>query len=991
MMEKYVLDATEKKHIENSRIPFAIYQFVDKHVVTLALSAGFCELFGYKDYETAYYDMDNDMYKDTHEDDIARIADAAYRFATEGGKYEVVYRTKLKSSDVYIMIHAMGEHIYTDEGVRLAQVWYVDEGICPEDDKPVAALNSSMKNALYEESLKRASYYDHLTGLPGMTYFFELAAAKRDDIIANGGRPALLYMDFSGMKYFNHKYGFEDGDILLRGFSRILAEHFGSECCSRLGQDHFAAITENDNLELKLEAVFEECQKLNNGRSLPVHVGIYQHWFDGIVTSMACDRAKFACDTLKNIYSSGYSYYDMTMKDTEERQQYIITNLDKAIEEKWIKVYYQPIIRSVNGRVCDEEALARWIDPVNGFMSPGEFIPVLEDHKLIYKLDLFVVDCVLQKIKTMSEAGLDIMPQSVNLSRSDFDTCDIVQEICRRMDTAGIEHSMLNIEITESVIGEDFDFMKKQIERFKKLGFSIWMDDFGSGYSSLDALQSIPFDLLKFDMRFMQRFNESPAGGIMLTELLRMATSLGLDTVCEGVETEEQVTFLKETGCSKLQGYFFEKPIPVEKILEKYANGRQIGFEDPIQSDYYDAIGRVSLHDISEISQGASTTFDKYFDAMPMAIIEVLNDQVRFARTNRSYREFIKRAFGIPLGDKIDIFREKPETSAMSFMKGLMNCTKSDEIIFMNEQFPDGTNVHSCARRIAVNPNGTVAILVAVLSAVGSNKGTTYANIASALAADYFNLFYVNIETETFFEYTSAIGGEDMAMERKAEDFFNQSRKDALKFLYEEDCDKFVAEFRKENILRKLDEQGTFTLTYRLMMDGEPVYVNMKAVRPPNDLNHLIIGVSNVDQAMKQKILLERVHRNEEIFSRLMALSGDYLCLYNVDPETDDYTEFTADSTYNGYGFAKEGKKFFEQAIADSEAVLPEDDRKLLAENFTKENVLSTIEKDSIFKLGYHLITDDGLLPVMLRAALVREEDGEKLIIGVQKHDTEDN
>ena len=985
MMEKYVIDELEKKHIENSRIPFAIYQFVDKRVVTLAISAGFCELFGYDDIEKAYYDMDNDMYKDTHVDDAARIADAAYKFAAEGGKYEVLYRNKRKDGNGYTMIHALGEHFFTEEGVRLAQVWYIDEGAYIEENNSGKVFAESMNIALNAERALKASYYDHLTGLPGMTYFFELATFKKETIQMEGGIPALLYMDFSGMKYFNHKFGFNEGDKLLQEFSRVLAQRFGNENCSRLGQDHFAVITKTEELEVRLDELFEKCRTINDGRNLPVHVGIYQHWFDGIVASMACDRAKFACDTLRNIYSSGYNYYDMSMKDAEERQQYIITNLEKAISERWIKVYYQPLIRAVNGRVCDEEALARWIDPVNGFMSPGEFIPILEDHRLIYKLDLYVVECVLQKIKTLSGAGLHIMPQSINLSRSDFDTCDIVAEICRRVDAAGISHSMLNIEITESVIGEDFEFMKEQIERFRRLGFAIWMDDFGSGYSSLDVLQSIHFDLLKFDMRFMQQFNENPTGRIILTELLRMATALGLDTVCEGVETEEQVNFLKETGCSKLQGYYFEKPIPVEQIIDKYAKRIQIGFEDPKQSEYYDSIGRVSLHDLSIIAQDKSNVFEKYFDAMPMAILEVLEGRVRFARTNKSYREFMKRYFNMQIDDMPETFRDKPAAAESAFMKGILQCTQQADSLFIDEQLQDGSNVHSCARRIAVNPNGTVAVLVAVLSVFDSDKGTTYANIARALAADYFNLFYVDIENESFFEYTSDIGGESMAMERHGENFFDESRKDALKYLYEEDREKFIAEFRKENVLRQLDEQGKFTITYRLLMQDKPVYVSMKAVRMSHDRNHLIIGVSNVDQAMKQKLILESMRRNDEVFSRIMALSGDYICLYNVDPVSDEYMEYSADSFYKGYGLAKEGKDFFIQALKDSEQLMPEEDRKMFRERFSKENIMSTIEKEGVFTISYHLNSEGGSLAVVCRVALVREEEGERLIVGVKR------
>ena len=985
MVERYRFTDNERALMEKADIPFAIYQFIDKRVVPLILSKGFRDLFGYDDLEKAYYDMANDMYRDTHPDDAGRIADAAYRFAVEDAGYDVIYRSKARDGKGYIIIHAMAKHIMTESGIRLAQVWYTYEGECCGDEESAAKLTDSIKMELFKDSALKASYYDHLTGLPSMTYFFELATNKRQVIQAEGGTPALLYMDFSGMKYYNHKFGFAEGDKLLQAFSRILAKRFGNENASRLGQDHFAVITKADDIETELKTLFEECAAMKDVQPLPIHVGIYKHWFDGIVASMACDRAKFACDTLKNLYSSEFSYYDMKMKDAEERQQYIIANLDKAIEERWIKVYYQPIVRAVNGKVCDEEALARWIDPVEGFMSPGDFIPVLEDHKLIYKLDLFVVECVLQKIKTLSGAGLDLMPQSVNLSRSDFDSCDIVSEICRRVDKAGISHSMLTIEITESVLGENFDFMKNQVERFHALGFKVWMDDFGSGYSSLDMLQRMPFDLLKFDMRFMQQFNKGSKSKIMLTELLRMANALGLDTVCEGVETEEQAKFLLEAGCAKLQGYYYQKPIPVEKILEKYAQGIQIGFEAPEQSQYYDIVGRVSLHDISSFSQGEDVSLDKYFDTIPMAVIEVKADGlVRFARSNSSYRVFMQRIFGMSISENPFNYGETTLDEKSSFLKALLKCRHDNDTFLVDEQMGSVT-VHSCMHRIAVNPNGTYAVSVAVLSVRDNSKGTTYENIARALAADFTSLYYVDLISEDFTEYSSKQGNDELALERHGKNFFATSHSDALKYLYSDDIEEFLSVFTMENILKSLKEQGTFNINYRLKQGNDLVYMSMKAMPMQHDPDHIIVGTRNVDQQMKKNLMLEKMHRNEAVFSRIMALSGDYICLYNIDPVTEEYVEYSASNLYKSYGLAKCGNEFFKTSRETCAKIISEEDHERFKSQFTKENVMSCIEKDGSFTIKYSIVTKDGPLPVTARAVMIREDDGEKLILGVKK------
>ena len=326
-----------------------------------------------------------------------------------------------------------------------------------------------------------------------------------------------------------------------------------------------------------------------------------------------------------------------------DNKQYILDNLDKALQEGWITAYYQPIIRAVNGRVCDEEALARWIDPVKGFLSPADFIPVLEEEKLIYKVDLHILDCVLEKMKYMVNTGHFMCSHSINLSRSDFDMCDMVQEIVTRVDKSGIPRDKINIEITESTLVNDFKFMLSQIEKFKRLGFSVWMDDFGSGYSSLNTLARIPFDLIKFDMVFLRNFDQGENSKIILAELMRMAASLGKDTVCEGVETAEQVEFLQEVGCSRLQGYYYCKPVSLEQILERYKTGTQIGFENPAESAYSQQIGEVNLHDLSILNQNDNKGFSNFFNTLPMAIMEIDSDMVRYVRANKAYSDFMEK------------------------------------------------------------------------------------------------------------------------------------------------------------------------------------------------------------------------------------------------------------------------------------------------------------------------------------------------------------
>ncbi len=605
---------------------------------------------------------------------------------------------------------------------RLADADYDVELNYKRNDE-VGALTTAfrrMRDQIQEDfdDLNHRLNTDDLTGLPNQRHFFKLAMDERDRLVACGKHPVMLYFNLGGMKHYNRQYGFDEGDRLIVDVAHILARHFGKKLVGRFGQDHFAAVSDEENLENRLWAVLEDCKYANGAKSLPISVGIYRNDLGNVDVSVACDRAKYACDQRRGSYLSGFSYFELSMKQQIDMMRYIINHFDEALEKQWIQVYYQPIVRAVNGKVCDEEALSRWFDPNKGFISPGDFIPALEGAGLIHRLDLYVLNQALLKMKSQQKMGLTIVPHSINLSRSDFDSCDIVEETCARVDAAGIAHNMITIEITESIIGRDFDYMKEQIERFRQLGFPVWIDDFGSGYSSLDFLQSIEFDLIKFDMSFMRKLDEGRNSKIVLAELMRMATAMGVDTLCEGVETESQVRFLREIGCSKLQGYYYCKAISLNEIAERNRKGIQIGYENPEESDYFEDIGKVNLHDLSVVISEDDEMIQNAFSTVPMAIMEVSDEEVRFVRTNQSYRDFMKRYFWPSLSYAPSAPSAVP-TAAESFFRGhaLECCNSKGSRVFFDEVLPDGSTASCLMRGIRTNPvTGTAAIVVAILS-----------------------------------------------------------------------------------------------------------------------------------------------------------------------------------------------------------------------------------------------------------------------------------
>ena len=985
-MEKYKFNEIEEAAIINSVVPFAFYQFINQRVVTVLLTDGFMELFGYDDREKAYYDMDNNMYVDTHPDDIARIQDAAVRFATNDEEYNVIYRSK--RGDGYRIIHAFGKHVYP-EGVKLALVWYVDEGEYMGDELlRTDALTHDLSISLNAESLHRQSNYDFLTGIPNMTYFLELAKTARDACHAKNQHCSLCFANLNGMKFYNTRHGFSEGNILLREFANILIDHFGADYCCRIGQDNFAFVAQTNVLEESINSIFEKMLGINDGKSISVRVGIYPDTMGVVETSRALDRARYACNTLRNSSESVFVYFNDEMLAYETNRQYVLNNLDRALEEKWIQAYYQPIVRAANGRVCDEEALARWIDPEKGMLSPAEFIPILEESKLIYKVDLYMVDRILERMRLQKQSGLYMSRISVNLSRTDFDACDIVDEVCKRVDASGFGRDMLTIEITESVVGSDFDFIKSQVERFQSLGFQVWMDDFGSGYSSLDTLQSIHFDLIKLDMRFMKQFDNSDKSKVIITEIIKMALGLGIETLMEGVETPEQVQFLREVGCTKLQGYYYTKPIPYEEILKRNEEGRQIGFENPEESAYYASIGSVNLYDLS-VAVSDDENLNQYFNTLPMAVVEAKEDHLIVLRCNQSYRDFLQLSFGdVDLAEKVpyDAFGEG---LGSAFARGIKHCSLTGDRVYIDEKITADSTIHAFIRKISTNPvSGYTACAVVVLGVIkDTGQAVTYADIAHSLSADYLNLYYVNIETEDFVEYHPDPTHENLSVERHGTNFFAASRQDAMEVVYRDDVERLSEAFTKENVLKSIEENGTFTLTYRLLMDDKPVYVNMKAVRMGNDPSHIIIGVNNVDAQMRQQEALERLQEEKLTYDRIVALSMDLIAVYSVDPETDNFIEYGATRDYDGLGFAKYGKDFFKTSLEESSRTICKDDLPLFKHMFNKEIILREIEDIGMFVLNYRLMINDEPTYVSLKATMVDEEGKPQLIVGISNID----
>lgn len=269
------------------------------------------------------------------------------------------------------------------------------------------------------------------------------------------------------------------------------------------------------------------------------------------------------------------------------------------------------------------------------------------------------------------------------------------------------------------------------------------------------------------------------------------------------------------------------------------------------------------------------------------------------------------------------------------------------------------------------------------------SSSLTYSHIAQALAADYSYLYYVDLDTDDYIAYRSDTETGVLAVETRGVDFFHESRKQSKTILYAEDVPMFLDTFKKANILNALDEHGAYTLTYRQLVDGAPVYMNMKITRMSGEARHIIIGISNVDAQMRYQEEMDRVKEERATYARVTALSGDYLCVYTVDPDTERYTQYSATREYEELGLAVAGEDFFARARTEAMRVIHPDDQERFDSMFTKENVLAEIRQNGVFVITYRMIIDGVYTYVSSKAAIIREKDGPQLIIGVNNVDAQ--
>lgn len=410
------------------------------------------------------------------------------------------------------------------------------------------------------------------------------------------------FFNITNFHLYNATHGFRQGDLCLQHIEGILQDVFPECPVLHLGADNFAVLAEEANVQARIDKACQRVQAYIGNPNIALKAGI--RFLSGPRSlkdlNVAFDsEAKIACDTIKKDASRHWAIYTQELGLRHKMQNYVREYLDQALEKGFIRLYLQPIIRTLTGKLVGAEVLARWESPQYGMISPAIFIPVLEEAHLIHKLDAYILNAVAKMTRQGLDQGLPALPVSVNLSRLDFilqDPFATTEAIREKYD---LPLGLLQVEVTENALVDKMEPVLDGIRRFQQGGYPVLLDDFGSGYSSLNVLKDYDFDTIKFDMKFLHPFTEKSRK--ILKSLVSMAKDLHIHTLAEGAETKEQCDFLREIGCEKIQGYYYGKPIPCEDF-HQYALDQGLQVETRAEAQLFDQAGLIDLNQPIPIS-----------------------------------------------------------------------------------------------------------------------------------------------------------------------------------------------------------------------------------------------------------------------------------------------------------------------------------------------------------------------------------------------------
>lgn len=749
--------------------------------------------------------------------------------------------------------------------------------------------------------------YSDITNLPDYSDFLINAGDYFEDALNKGNTPVMAAFTLRGIKALMARYGLDEGNRFLFEFEDILINRFGEGRCTKNGEYSYLAFMLGDGVDEAMPAFLSDVSELDNGSYVRVKIGIFNRYAKGDDIESACDRARMACDHKK--HSGRFSsilYFDDRMEEELENRNFVLNNIDDAIRDGNIKVYYQMRTRLLNNKCSGAEALARWEDPSRGSVSPSVFIPVLEENNLTWKLDTFVIHRIAEDLRYCIDNGINPVPVSLNLTYADFLLVDFPETVKSIITDHGIDTSLLMIEITEKTVLRNTTLIKEEIEKFHSMGFKVMIDDFGNGYSSINMLSDFRFDAVKIDVEFMRNFNDRNKK--IVESIVVMAKNLGIVTVSEGVETAEQLTFLKNIGCQISQGYYLGKPRPLFFLIKEIKE-QDIGMEDREERELFDKAGLVN-----------------FITDKPMLIIRYYKEKLELFHANDEVLKILSRT-GYSIDDAFNrIANDEESEEGMLLRKTARKMYQSGRNAEVSFSVKD-RSFHIENKILAANERGLVICSyiheTSIEDAPSENAGDD--GILKDLLPSYNNIYFINLDENTVKVMRAEFGMEFAGNEYNYDTLIGGYLKKGI--VFSADVERFTKTFGSRALAERMRNSGNrgFIDIFRIKLNEAFKWVSFRVNSVRGSGGSKLIVCLTVVERSAQVDLMEMAKRFMGISSgsvrngEVSGDSGDYdtLFLWNSLMELSDVKYFWKDKDRRFLGASKSFLDFYGMEIGD--------------------------------------------------------------------------
>ena len=688
---------------------------------------------------------------------------------------------------------------------------------------------------------------DSLTGIWNRKGFYKYTRELLDD------HPdlqfCLIYWNICRFKVVNELFGQETGDKVLMHLADSLRKEFGNEIATygRIEGDNFICCVQDEVIQrgdwknLSDNVYYVEDSEYHFFNCC----GLYRIKNRELSISNMVDKARVAMESVKNNYMSPYAWYEESMWDSIVEEQKLNSGFKKAIANKEFKVYYQPICRATDGLVTSAEALVRWEQPGKGLISPGAFIPLFEKNGFISMLDRYVWDEVCRLQRERLDLGLKTVPISVNVSRVEFYNPALCEDIWNIVKKYDIPTELIKIEITESAYSDNPEQVQAAVKRLHEYGFIVLMDDFGSGYSSLNILKDLPIDVLKIDMKFMNDFEKSQKAAVILEAVIRMAKWMKLQVVSEGIETRKEWDYLKSVECDLVQGFYFYKPMPEEAFMD-LLNRMEPGGGGLSQDNLWEMDDAT----FNMFASGDSLNSMMFYSMIGgLGVLEMSGDSLEIIQVNKGYYEVLYGLSGDMENLPKNINKEVEEPSKRILMEKCLMAKEQGKLqqVQVHHKKDDGIYIWLNVKLRYVGSNGKRSLFCFAIDDIDEMKKAEqeryFSNYSAALLKVFDKVYRLDYSTGMA-EVLHAGGKDEMKAHEKYYflDFFDRFEK----YLIFSNGKKVVELIKDKDLLdKKLEKSksGTYTVNYKVenaevkvkevsalffkveLQDGQPEYL----------------------------------------------------------------------------------------------------------------------------------------------------------------------